>query len=112
MCEVWPEMAQTKVSHVWTGYTGYSFSHVPQVGAYEGIHYALGYSGSGTVMAPYLGAKAALQAVGDPRGETAYSGTRLDPRWFHMGGQPHFLQAANFWYKNYVDGAENRASRR
>ena len=75
-------------------------------------HYAMGYSGSGTVMAPYLGAKAALQAVGSPEGETGYSQTKLQPRWFHPGGRPHFLQAAEVWYKNWVDHAENRAARK
>ena len=112
MCEVWPSLKETKITHIWTGNTGYSFSHMPAVGERDGVHYAMGYSGSGTVMAPYLGAKAALQAVGDPSAETAFSRTRLDPRWFHTGGKPHFLQAANLWYKNYVDGAENRAARR
>ena len=34
-----------------------------------------GYIGS--VMAPYLGAKAALRALGDPRGETAYAAAPL-----------------------------------
>ncbi|MGI9389491.1 MAG: NAD(P)/FAD-dependent oxidoreductase, partial [Boseongicola sp.] len=112
MTEVWPELKDAKLTHVWTGNTGYSFNHVPAVGEHDGIHYALGFSGSGTVLAPYLGAKAALQALGDPNGETAYSQTQLQPRWFHSGGRPHFLRAANIWYRNWVDGAENRAARR
>ncbi len=112
MTEVWPELKGTKLTHVWTGNTGYSFSHMPTVGERDGIHYAMGFSGSGTVMAPYLGAKAALQALGDAKGETAYSQTQLKPRWFHSGGRPHFLRAADLWYRNWVDGAENRAARR
>ncbi len=112
MTQVWPELEDTKITHVWTGNTGYSFSHMPAVGQQGGIHYAMGFSGSGTVLAPYLGAKAAWQALGDPQGETAYSQTRLDPRWFHSGGQPHFLRAADFWYRNWVDRSENRAARR
>jgi glycine/D-amino acid oxidase-like deaminating enzyme len=111
MCEVWPDLESTKVSHVWTGNTGYSFGHMPQVGELDGIHFAMGYSGSGTVMAPYLGAKAALQALGDPEGETAYSRTELTPRWFHIGGRPHFLQVADFWYRNWVDRRETRQSK-
>ena len=111
MTEVWPELHNTKITHVWTGNTGYSFNHMPTVGQQDGIHYAMGFSGSGTVMAPYLGAKAAWQALGDPQGETAYSQTRLKPRWFHTGGSPHFLRAADLWYRNWVDRAENRAAR-
>ena len=112
MCEVWPALEGTALSHVWSGNTGYTFRHMPSVGEKDGIHYALGFSGSGTVLAPYLGAKAAWQALGDPTGQTAYSKTTMTSRWFYGGGTPHFLQAADFWYRNWVDGAENRAARR
>ena len=110
MCEIWPELSEVRLSHVWTGFTGYSFTHMPYVGVRDGVHYAMGYSGSGTVLAPYLGAKAALQAVDDPRGETAYSGTRLTSRWFHRSS-PWFLRPADLWYRFVVDPRENRASR-
>ncbi len=112
MCEVWPELKQTLLSHVWSGNTGYSFTHMPHVGCRDGVHYAIGFSGSGTVMAPYLGAKAAWQAMGDSRGTTAYSETALAPNWLHPGGRPHFLQAANLWYRSYVDWTENRQGRK
>lgn len=72
LCEIWPALAEVRLSHVWTGYTGFSFSFMPAVGGADGLHHAMGFSGSGTVMAPYLGAKAAYQALGDARGETAY----------------------------------------
>ena len=112
MCEVWPALHDVKLTHVWTGNTGFSFSHMPTVGAHDGIHYAMGYSGSGTVMAPYLGAKAACRALGLPEGETAYTRTRLRTRWFHRGGQPHFLRPADLWYRNWVDRRETWASKR
>ena len=112
MAEVWPELEEVGVTHAWTGNTGYSFTHMPHVGAAEGMHYALGFSGSGTVLAPYLGAKAAYQALGDARGETAYSRTALRGSWMHRFARPWFLYPANAWYRGWVDGAENRAARR
>ncbi|KNG93516.1 hypothetical protein ATO11_09860 [Pseudaestuariivita atlantica] len=112
MLEVWPALEGVKLSHVWTGNTGYSFTHMPNVGSDGGLHWAMGFSGSGTVMAPYLGAKAAWQALGDPRGETAYSRTTLRSSWLHPGGRPWFLQAANLWYKAVVDRAQNWQARR
>ena len=112
MCEVWPEMAGVKLSHVWTGNTGFSFRQMPHVGERDGVHYALGFSGSGTVMAPYLGAKAALRALGAEGGETAYADTALRPSVMHLGGTPQFLKAANAWYRGCVDGAENRSARK
>ena len=111
MAEVWPETKDVKLTHAWTGNTGYAFNHMPEVGQIDGLHYAMGFSGSGTVMAPYLGAKAGWQAVGDPRGQTAYLGTRLRTHWLHPGGKPYFLQAADLWYQYAVDTAQNIKAR-
>ena len=111
MAEVWPETKGVRLTHAWTGNTGYAFNHMPHVGEVEGLHYALAFSGSGTVMAPYLGAKAGWRAVGDPRGETAYTGTHLRTHWLHPGGKPHFLQAVDLWYQWAVDTAQNIRAR-
>jgi len=43
MCEIWPELKGTRISHSWRGNTGYSFTHMPHVGADRGLHYAMGY---------------------------------------------------------------------
>ncbi len=112
MTGIWPALRDSRITHSWSGFTGYSFAHLPHVGVCEGMHYALGYSGSGVALAPWLGAKAALQALGDPRGATAYSGTTLATRPFHGTGAPHFLQAADLWYRHVVDHRQNLAARR
>jgi glycine/D-amino acid oxidase-like deaminating enzyme len=112
MCEIWPSLRDVRLTHVWTGNTGFSFSHMPTVGEHDGFHYAMGYSGSGTVVAPYLGAKAAFRALGLPEGETAYARTKLRARWFYRGGRPHFLRPADLWYRNWIDRRETRASQR
>ena len=111
MCSVWPELQAARLSHVWCGNTGYSFAHMPHVGADRGLHFAMGFSGSGTVMAPYLGAKAAWTAMGDARGETVYAHTHLPRHWMHPGSKPHFLKAADLWYRHWVDRVENVRSR-
>lgn len=110
MVGIWPELKDVRLSHVWTGNTGYTFGHMPHVGTREGVNYALGYSGGGTVLAPWLGRKAALQALGQEEGETAFSATKLQSRWFFKGGRPRFLQAANLWYRHVVDRREERDS--
>lgn len=107
MCEVWPELEDVRLSHVWTGNTGYSFGHMPNVGGRDGVYHAMGFSGSGTVMAPYLGAKAAYQAMGDARGQTAYCDTRLRRHWLHPFEHPHFLKAADLWYRGWVDAKDH-----
>ena len=111
MVGIWPELEDARLSHVWSGNTGYSFSHMPSVGEQDGLHYAMGFSGSGTVMAPYLGAKVGYRAMGDPRGETGYAQTGLRPSWLHPTGTPHFLKAADLWYRWAVDRVQTRRGR-
>ena len=112
MVGIWPELQHVKLSHVWTGNTGYTFGHMPHVGERDGFYYAMGYSGGGTVLAPWLGRKAALQALELPEGDTAYSASRLTGRWFFKGGRPRFMTAANLWYRHVVDPREKRESER
>ena len=95
MVEIWPQLNGTRLTHVWTGNTGYSFAHLPHVGEKDGVHFALAYCGRGTVLAPYLGRKVALRALGSPKGETVYARTKFEPRWFHPVARPHFMQAAD-----------------
>lgn len=112
MLEIWPDLEDTKLSHVWTGNTGYSFAHMPHVGERDGVCFAMGYSGSGTVMAPYLGAKAGYLAAGDARAETAYARTHLPRHLLHVFDTPHFLKAADLWYRYWVDRVEGWQARR
>ena len=104
LVEIFPDLSGVQFTHSWRGRTGFSFEFVPNVGQINGIWHAMGYSGSGNAMAPYLGHKAALQIIGDPEGATAFSKTRFPTRWWHWG-QPWFLPFADlmfrgrdFWY--------------
>jgi len=111
MLEVWPSLHDVEITHSWSGNTGYSFSHMPQVANCAGIYYVGGFSGSGTVLAPYLGMKCAYQAIGDSRGHTAYSKTTLKRSWLHPTQKPYFLLAANQWYRQVVDRRETGQAR-
>jgi len=111
MVDVWPELGEARISHAWWGFTGFSFNHMPHVGEDSGLHYAMGFSGSGTVMAPWLGAKAALRALGDARGATAYADTPLRRHILHPTPGPHFLRAADIWYRQVVDRVETARGR-
>lgn len=85
MTQVLPQLRSVELTHSWRGRTGFSFNFLPNVGRIDGIWHAMAYSGSGTVMAPWLGHKAALQILGDAEGETAFSETDLPSRWWHPG---------------------------
>lgn len=98
MAEIFPQLAGVQVTHAWEGQTGFTFSTLPHVGQFDGIWHALGYSGSGNAMAPYLGHKAALAMLGDPGGETAFTRTTLETRvWYR--NRPWFLPFAHKRYR-------------
>lgn len=85
LTQIFPELKDVGLTHSWRGRTGFSFEFLPHVGQIDGIWHAMGYSGSGNGVAPYLGHKAALKILGDPEGETAFAETRFPSRWFHQG---------------------------
>lgn len=112
MCEIWPEAASWKITHAWTGNTGFTFGLSPHVGEREGVHFAMGYCGNGVALSPWLGRKAALRALGDPEGDTAFASTPLETRPYHLGGRPWFMALGNLWWNHVVDkGQVRRAAR-
>lgn len=112
MAEIWPEAADWRISHSWQGFVGFTFAMNPHVGEHDGVHFAYGYCGNGVALSPWLGRKAALRALGDPDGETAFAETRLESRPYHIGGWPWFMQLANPWWRHVVDSRERAQARR
>ncbi len=55
MIRIFPELAQIRISHSWFGFIAYTFDELMHVGERDGLHYAMGYCGSGVGMAGYLG---------------------------------------------------------
>jgi glycine/D-amino acid oxidase-like deaminating enzyme len=94
LAQAFPELKDVGFTHSWRGRTGFTFDFLPSVGQIDGIWHAMGYSGNGNTMAPYLGHKAALQMLGDPDGETAFARTGFPLRWWHRG-RPWFLPFAD-----------------
>jgi glycine/D-amino acid oxidase-like deaminating enzyme len=73
MLHVFPALADVPVTHAWDGRIGYTYDEVPHLGrTAAGIHYAIGYCGTGVSRATYFGHKIALQIVGDDEGRTAF----------------------------------------
>ena len=112
MVTIWPELHNVNITHSWQGNTGFSFEQIPHVGKHKGLHFAVGYSGSGVVMAPYLGMKCAYQVYDDPRGETVFSSTGLTTRKYHIFQKPYFLLFAEIWYRQIVDRWQVRQTKK
>ncbi len=109
MAAIWPELAEVGIAASWRGTTGFTFAQMPHIGRVGGIDHAMGYSGSGVALAPWLGHKLALRALGDPAGRSAFERTGFEGRWWYpAGGWPWFLAPAEIWYRQIVDRIEAR----
>jgi glycine/D-amino acid oxidase-like deaminating enzyme len=98
MTRIFPEMKDVEVTHSWFGYIAYTFDRLPHVGKRDGVHYAMGYCGSGVVMSTWLGRKAALQLLGDAEGNSAFSEIEHPTSPFYYG-RPWFLPLVQAWYQ-------------
>jgi len=98
LVQLFPELAGVRLSHAWSGYVCFPRDQMPQIGVRDGIHFALGYSGSGVAMAPYLGHKVALKLLGDRAGATAFDDRPFPPIPFYAG-RPWFLPFLDLYYR-------------
>ena len=105
LTEIFPSLKDTQISHCWTGFTGFSFSKLPNIGCHNGIYHALGYCGNGVAMAPYLGHKAALKMLYPDKKHSVFEQTLLQSRFYHHGS-PWYMKGASAWYK-VRDGWDN-----
>jgi len=70
---VFPNLGDIAVTHSWDGQIGYTHDELPHLGRMaDGLHYAVGYCGTGVSRATYFGHKIALKILGDPDGRTAF----------------------------------------
>jgi glycine/D-amino acid oxidase-like deaminating enzyme len=98
MTNVYPELDGLKITHSWDGNVAFCFDLLPHTGCQAGVHYAIGYCGSGVAFGAYLGHKAGLKVLGDPDGATAFDDLPLQTRPFYSG-KPWFLAGAVAYYK-------------
>ena len=98
LVRLFPELAEVRVSHSWMGLVAYTFDTLAHIGCRDGIHYAMGYCGSGVSMASYLGTRIGQQVLGRPEGRTAFDGVGFPTRPLYIG-KPWFLPASVAFYR-------------
>ena len=98
MLEIFPILEKVRITHCWTGNVGMTFSRMPHVGEFEGVNFALGYSGNGVALSPYLGYKVALNTLGNSNGYTSFSKTKFETK-FYYNGWPWFLPIASLKFR-------------
>ena len=98
MCRIFPQLQQTRISYSWAGKVGYTFDTLAHTGTHQGIHYAMGYCGSGVSMASYLGMRAGQKIIGLAEGKTAFDDLPFPTRPLYTG-KPWFLPSVVSWYR-------------
>ncbi|TNF91057.1 MAG: FAD-binding oxidoreductase [Gammaproteobacteria bacterium] len=98
MVRIFPQLAATRISHSWVGFVGYTFDTLPHLGKHDGIHYAMGYCGSGVGMASYLGMRIGQQLLGRKEGQTGFDRLTFETRPLYTGN-PWFLAASIMYYR-------------
>ncbi len=96
MTEVYPQLKDVKISHSWKGQIAFTRDWMPHMGVHGGVHYALGYSGSGVAMAPYLGHRVAQKVLGEDVKPSAFERVPLPSIPFYWG-RPWFLPLMDGW---------------
>ena len=97
LVEIFPELADKRITHSWWGNTGFTFDFLPKLVVNDGLHYATGYNGSGVVWGYWLGTKVAYKLLGKPEAKTVFDEARFQTRPLY-NGHPWFLPGVFAWY--------------
>lgn len=98
LVRLFPELAEVKISHSWTGMVGYTFDTLMHAGQDDGLFYAMGYCGSGVGMASYMGMRIGQQATDNSKGMTAFNKIPFPTRPLYSGN-PWFLAPSVLAYR-------------
>jgi glycine/D-amino acid oxidase-like deaminating enzyme len=98
MCEIFPQLARTKIEYVWGGSVGFARDRIVHAGQTEdGVHYSMGYAGHGVQMATHMGQVMAEVMDGHP--EVSPVRDLAPPRIPLYNGTAWFLPFAGAYYK-------------
>jgi glycine/D-amino acid oxidase-like deaminating enzyme len=98
LTRIFPQLARTRITHSWAGFVAYTFDTLPHTGSHDGLHYAMGYCGSGVSLASWFGMRLGHKVLGGPEGRTPVDDLPFRSRPLY-DGRPWFLAAAVGWYR-------------
>ncbi len=70
MLKIYPQLKGTKITHAWVGFVAYTTDISPHIGVQDGVHYAMGYCGSGITLSSYFGMRVGQKVLGTKEGDT------------------------------------------
>ena len=98
LLEIHPQLGGRRIDYAWGGKVGFTWDRMPHVGRLPGgVAYAMGYCGTGVVMAPYLGHRLAEWLGGAPAPALSRLPFPLVPIPYE--GRPWFLPFGGEWYR-------------
>jgi glycine/D-amino acid oxidase-like deaminating enzyme len=98
MTERFPQLADFKVTHAWTGNVAFTMDALPHMGRESGMHYLMGCNGSGVAMMTYLGWQTARKIAGIANYACAFDSPEFPDHPLY-NGNPWFLPAVGSWYR-------------
>ena len=104
MVRRFPALANTPLTHAWMGFVAYTFDEMPHLGQRDGVHYSMGYCGSGISLSSYFGAKIGQQVLGLADGDSPLTGLDFPTRPYYWG-KPWFLAPSVRYYRWLDDRA-------
>lgn len=88
-----PDLADVRLSHVWTGQCAGTFDMMPHIGCHDGIWHGMGYNFAGVPMGSFFGLKIAQRILDMPDGASAFESAAF-PSLPLYRGNPWFLPLA------------------
>jgi len=99
MIEVFPQLRDTKVEHVWGGTLDFCFDIMPHAGQIDGVYFSVGYAGHGVAMASWQGRKMA-EWIADGKTDNPFAEIKFPGAPLGLyNGKPWFLPFAGAYYK-------------
>ena len=99
MLAFFPQLADVRFSHIWTGRCAGTFDLYPHVGERDGIYYGLGFCfGSGLPIGTWFGDVIARRILGAKDATTAFDDLAFTTRFFYWGN-PWFMPLLMRYYR-------------
>jgi glycine/D-amino acid oxidase-like deaminating enzyme len=96
--DIYPQLKGVHITHSWHGSVGFTFDRLPHLGKTDGIHYCMGYCGSGISLATYYGTKVGLQMLDSAEAATALDALAFPSRFYYRQS-PWFMPLALAYYR-------------
>ena len=101
LVDILPQLQDTlqdaQIDYCWNGFVGYHRQQIPAIYTHDGVYYASGYAGSGTVWARWCGKKLAEHILGGDNAPSILISPPPKALPFY-DGTPWFLPLVYGWY--------------